>query len=215
MTINRPGLPGDLPSARVLWARWALIAVLEATTAGEQAGRHRTGTWVDDHGLHLDDSGCTWWGFERRGEGRWVLYGEDESSGVKWHQPPVDMLAGAPDWLPRERLEDLLSGAELGCVYWYENGSWARAPYPATLHDDGLDCGMSRFVDTADVLRTIADEDHGTMPAHDAETLLNHAETYQLTPDLLLSLVKDPDWRVLDRPAMTRALELAALDEGN
>jgi hypothetical protein len=82
MTINRPGLPGDLPSAEVLWARWALIAVLEATTEREQEGHHRTGTWVDGEGLHLDDAGCTWWGFAPRGEGRYVLFGEDESSGM-------------------------------------------------------------------------------------------------------------------------------------
>ncbi|MDG5807643.1 hypothetical protein P9869_34310 [Streptomyces ossamyceticus] len=212
MTINRPGLPGDLPPADVLWARWSLVAVLEATTADEGEGHHRTGTWVDDEGLHLDDSGCTWWTFEQRGEGRYVLYGEDESSGVKWHEPQVDMLADAPDWLPHESLQDLLKGWQLGCVYWYENGAWARAPYPATLHDDGLDCGMSRFVDRKDVLRTIADEDHGALPAHDAETLLTHAETHRLTTDLLMSLVDEPDWRELDRPAMTRALKRAGLD---
>ncbi|WP_251828994.1 hypothetical protein [Streptomyces sp. ATCC 21386] len=212
MAINRPGLGEDLPSAEVLWARWALIAVLEATTEDEGEGIHRTGTWVDDQGLHLDDCGCTWWGFAPRGESRYVLYGEDESSGVKWHEPPVDMFVGAPDWLPHDQLRDLLSGDQLGCVYWFENGGWARAPYPASLGDDGLDCGMSRFVDRKDVLRTIADEDHGAMSTQDAETLLEHAENYRLTPDLLMSLVNETDWRELDRPAMTRALRLAGLD---
>jgi hypothetical protein len=212
MTINRPGLPGDLPSAEVLWARWALVAALEATTADEQAGHHRTGNWVDDEGLHLDDCGCTWWGFAQRGEGRYVLFGEDESSCVKWHEPAVDMLADAPDWLPHEELQDLLKGCQLGCVYWYENGTWARAPYPATLDDDGLDCGMSRFADRKKVLWTIGDEDHGAMPAYDAETLLGHAEGYRLTPEVLMPLVTEPDWRELDRPAMTRALERAGLN---
>ncbi|MFJ4081617.1 hypothetical protein ACIP17_07825 [Streptomyces iakyrus] len=211
MTINRPGLPGDLPSPEVLWARWALIAVLEATTADEEAC-HRTGTWVDDTGLRLDDAGCTWWRFARRGAGRYVLYGEDESSGCKWHQPPVDMLAGAPVWLPHDELGDYLSGNELGCVYWYENGSWARAPYPGALGDDGLDCGMSRFTDRDDVLRTIADEDHGATSARDAQALLAHAEGHRLTPQLLTSLTGDPAGRQRDRPAMTRALELARLN---
>ncbi|MFD8236616.1 hypothetical protein ACFV20_32665 [Streptomyces sp. NPDC059696] len=212
MTINRPGLPGDLPPAEVLWARWALIAVLEATTEAERRGHHRTGTWVDDEGLHLDDGGCTWWGLARRGEGRYVLFGEDESSGVKWHEPPVDMLAGGPGWLPHEQLKDLVSGCQLGCVYWYEGGAWARAAYPGTLHDDGLDCGMSRFVDRTDVLRTVADEDHGATSAQDAETLLGHAESHRLTPALLMSLTADPDRRQWDRPAMTRALEQAGLN---
>ncbi|MFE6412726.1 hypothetical protein ACFVOR_37980 [Streptomyces sp. NPDC057837] len=212
MTINRPGRPADLPSAPVLWARWALVAVLEATTEGERRAHHRTGTWADGDGLHLDDSGSTWWSLAARGEGRWVLYGEDESSGCKWHEPPVDLLAGAPSWLPHARLEDLLGGAELGCVYWFENGAWARAPYPETLDDDGLDCGMSRFADRADVLRTVADEDHGATSAADAEALLAHAEAYRLTPELLMSLTRDPHWRRRDRPAMTRALEHAGLD---
>ena len=52
---------------------------------------------------------------------------------------------------------------------------------------------MSRFVDRKDVLSVIADEDHGAMPAHDAETLLAHAESYRLTPELLLSLATGPD----------------------
>ncbi|WP_298562103.1 hypothetical protein [Streptomyces luteogriseus] len=212
MTINRPGLPGDLPSAEVLWARWALIAVLEATREGERERHHRTGTWVDGEGLHLDDSGCTWWGFAPRGEGRYVLFGEDESSGVKWHEPPVDMLAGAPGWLPHEQLKDLSSGYELGCVYWYEDGAWARASYPGTLDDDGLDCGMGRFTDRADVLRTIADEDHAATSPQNAQALLAHAENHRLTPELLMSLTADPGRRQRDRPAMTRALEHAGLN---
>ncbi|MGW5612874.1 hypothetical protein [Streptomyces sp. NPDC003877] len=212
MTINRPGLPGDLPSAPVLWGRWALLAVLEATSQDERKAHHRTGTWVDGAGLHLDDSGCTWWHLAPRGAGRWVLFGEDESSGCKWHEPPVDLLAGAPSWLPHEELTDLLGGGELGCVYWYESGAWARAAYPDTLEDDGLDCGMSRFTDRADVLRTVADEDHGATSARDAETLLDHAENHRLTPGLLFRLTRDPAGRQRDRPAMGRALEAAGLN---
>lgn len=210
MTIQRPGLPGDLPSPEVLWARWALVAVLEATTEAEEAKGYRTGCWIDDEGLHLDDCGCTWWTFSRLGEGRYVLFGEDESSGVKWHGTPIDMLAGGPDWLPYEELRDRLQGNELGCVYWYENGAWARAPYPEDLGDDGLDCGMSRFVDRADALRLLADHvrrDGGTS----AETLMEHAEGYRLTPELLASLAAPTDGTAPDLPAMTRALHRAEL----
>ncbi|MER5834944.1 hypothetical protein ABT116_29940 [Streptomyces sp. NPDC002130] len=107
---------------------------------------------------------------------------------------------------------ELQSGYELGCVYWYENGVWARAAYPGILDDDGLDCGMSRFADRADVLRTIADQDHGATSAHHAEALLAHAENHRLTPELLMALTTDPGRRKRDRPAMTRALERAGLD---
>ncbi|MFF0214992.1 hypothetical protein [Streptomyces vinaceus] len=209
MTIHRPGRPGDLPAAELLWARWAFVAVLEATTAAEGRGTHRTGHWIDRGGLHLDDCGSTWWTLARTGQGRFVLYGEDESSGVKWHKPAIDMLAQAPDWLPYEKLRALLEGWELGCVYWYENGVWARAPYPEGLRDDGLDCGMGRFVERGEVLGLLAD--HG--PA--ARELLADAEAYRLRPEALDALVagtgdedRDEAW---DLPAMHRALGLAGL----
>ncbi|MFK0046515.1 hypothetical protein ACIQU4_20895 [Streptomyces sp. NPDC090741] len=209
MTIHRPGRPKDLPTAELLWARWALVAVLEATTEAESRGIHRTGHWINGSALRLDDAGCTWWALARMGQGRFVLYGEDESSGVKWHKPAVDMLAQGPDWLPYDKLRDLLEGWELGCVYWYENGAWARAPYPEDLTDDGLDCGMDRFVERRKVLELLAD--HG--PA--AEELLEAAEEYRLAPRALDALVaatgnedRDEDW---DLPAMHRALHLAGL----
>ncbi|MEU0402077.1 hypothetical protein ABZ318_17930 [Streptomyces sp. NPDC006197] len=118
---------------------------------------HRSGHWIDDEGLHRDDGGCTWWVMSPMGDGRYVLYGEDESSKAKWHEPPVDMLAGSPAWLPWDELRDRLPGNELGCVYWYENGAWARAPYPDSLDDDGLDCGMGALADHAQAVELLAE----------------------------------------------------------
>ncbi|MFG2720644.1 hypothetical protein ACGFW5_20430 [Streptomyces sp. NPDC048416] len=209
MTINRPGLPGDLPKAELLWARWGLLAVLEASVEGEETPFvHRTGNWIGG-GLHLDDCGCTCWTLKPLGEGRFVLYGEDESSDVKWHKPPIDMLAGAPDWLPVDELRDLIEGYELGCVYWYENGAWARAPYPESLGDDGLDCGMSRFADRSDVLSAL---DVGEDAPVDPGTLLDRAERYELTPDLLEPLAAAGTvYGHGELPAMLRALHRAGL----
>ncbi|MET9963714.1 hypothetical protein ABZ128_32360 [Streptomyces sp. NPDC006326] len=208
MTIHRPGQPADLPPAELLWARWGLVAVLEATTAAESRERHRTGHWIDGTGLHLDDCGCTWWTLSRRGEGRYVLYGEDESSGVQWYEPAIDMLAQAPEWLPHEKLQDLLGGWELGCVYWYENGSWARAPYPDGLGDDGLDCGMSRFTDRGEALALLADTAGAA-----ADALLEAAQEYRLTPEVLekLAPAANGDGEAGDLPARLRALERAGL----
>ncbi|MET9955701.1 hypothetical protein ABZ135_29710 [Streptomyces sp. NPDC006339] len=210
MTIHRPGLPTDLPDPDVLWTRWALAAVVQATTEAEGAGVHRTGVWIDDEGLHLDDCGCTWWTFSRTGEGRYVLFGEDESSGCKWYEPPVDMLAGGPDWLPYEELRDRLAGNELGCVYWYEDGAWARAPYPEDLDDDGLDCGMSRFAVRAEALGLLADHVAYDRPA--AELLMTAAEGHRLTPELLAAHVVAEDRGDPDLPAMVRALRRTGLD---
>ncbi|WP_329620171.1 hypothetical protein OG357_06180 [Streptomyces sp. NBC_01255] len=214
MTIHRPGLPEDLPAGEALWARWALLASLGATTKEEsRPSGYRTGRWIDDEGLHYDDAGCTWWTMSRMGEGRFVLYGEDEASGVKWHEPPIDMLAGGPDWLPYDELHDRLKGYELGCVYWYENGSWARAPYPDDLGDDGLDCGMSDFVDRGRTLSELSDHIDGTVDGPSADTLLAEAEAHRLEPGLLLERLRptDPDGDPRDLPAVARALTLAGL----
>ena len=214
MTIHRPGLPGDLPAGEVLWARWSLIAAVEATTGAEETPTvHRSGHWIDEDGLHWDDCGCTWWVMSRMGEGRFVLYGEDESSGVKWHEPPIDMLAGGPDWLPYEELRDRLEGYELGCVYWYENGAWSRAPYPDSLKDDGLDCGLSDFVDRDALLRDLACHIDGTVPGPGAADLLADAEAYRLDARLLLERLgsTDPDGDPRDLPAVARSLDRAGL----
>lgn len=226
MTIHRPGLPGDLPPAELLWARWALVAVLEANTEAEGRGVHRTGHWIDSAGLHLDDCGSTCWTLAALGGGRYALYGEDESSGVKWHEPAVDMLAGGPDWLPYETLRDLLQGWELGCVYWYENGAWARAPYPQGLGDDGLDCGMSRFTVRGEVLGLLdgvgedcscgLDGDRAPSPQGrpGAADLLDAAVEHRLTPPLLRALAADCGCGGWDLAAMHRALELSGLSDG-
>lgn len=211
MAIERPGRPEDLPAAELLWARWALAAVMEATAEAETLGVHRTGIWIDAAGLHLDDCGCTWWTLAPRGQGRYVLYGEDESSGVKWHAPAIDMLAQAPDWLPFERLRNLMEGMELGCVYWYENGSWARAPYPDRLRDDGLDCGMSRFAVREQALDLLG------LPRRTAEELLAAAEAGRLTATAVeaaveaASLDAGEEQPAEDRRAVLRALERSGL----
>ncbi|MFE3188728.1 hypothetical protein ACFXHA_06935 [Nocardia sp. NPDC059240] len=119
----------------------------------------RAGIWLNDTGLHWDDSGCTWWTLAWLGEGRAVLFGEDESSDIRWYNykfehPVIDMLAGAPDWLPRADLEEI--DDMLGCVYWWDNAAWHRAPYPDDLTDDGLDCGISRFITRAHLVHDMA-----------------------------------------------------------
>ncbi|MGW1957685.1 hypothetical protein ACWCPI_33900 [Streptomyces sp. NPDC001920] len=214
MTIHRPGRPEDLPPAEELWARWALLAALEATS--EKEGRpsvHRTGRWIDETGLNHDDAGCTWWVMSRRGEGRFVLYGEDESSGVKWHEPPIDMLAGGPGWLPYEELRDRLRGNELGCVYWWENGAWGRAPYPDGLGDDGLDCGMSDVVDRDRLLRELACHVDGTAGGPGGEGLLADAAAGRVEARTLLERLRPvgPDGDPPDLSAIVRALALAGL----
>ncbi|MFD4461593.1 hypothetical protein [Nocardia sp. NPDC058480] len=214
MTIHRPGLPDDLPKAEILWARWALIAAVRADSTEEAAGRgYRSGHWIDTDGLHWDDSGCTWWTLSRMGAGRFVLYGEDEASKVKWHQPPIDMLAGAPDWLPYAELHDRIEGSEVGSVYWYAAGVWARAPYPDDLGDDGLECGMGGLADRDEVLGALVPHLTEPVDGPSIDSLLADAESYRLKPDLLLERLRsettlDPP---PDRDAAARTLAAAGI----
>ncbi|MFI6006104.1 hypothetical protein ACIA98_37975 [Streptomyces sp. NPDC051366] len=148
MKINRPGRPEDLPEASVLWARWAAFAVA-TWNAEEEKERFRSGYWLGDSDsdgdLHYDDGACSRWVFIRAEGGRAVLFGQDDSSKVARYEPPIDLLAAAPGWVHRELRRDLLEQGRIECVYWFEDGSWHRAPYPDDLHDDGLDCGIGHL----------------------------------------------------------------------
>ncbi|MYS07814.1 hypothetical protein GTW71_15565 [Streptomyces sp. SID6041] len=133
---------------------------------------------------------------------------------MKWHEPSIDMLAQAPDWLPYEHLRGLLEGWELGCVYWYEDGAWARAPYPGDLDDDGLDCGMSRFAVREELLRDLIASERG-LPRDRADGLVSAAEARSLTAaeigEVLDAAAAADEYVAADREAMLRSLELAAL----
>ncbi|WP_051187879.1 hypothetical protein [Nocardia tenerifensis] len=157
--LHEPGRPDDLPDAELLWKRWAGVAIATFDRDKEvEPFQHRSGHWIDDGGLHWDDSGCTWWVMKWFGAGRALLVGEDESSEVKWHEPSIDVLAGAPDWLPRNYLRELIHANMVGCVYWFEKGAWHRAPYPDDLADDGLDAGISALTTRADAVEKITDQ---------------------------------------------------------
>ncbi|MFG1774238.1 hypothetical protein ACGFIX_32040 [Nocardia salmonicida] len=186
MTIHRPGRPEDLPEPETLWARWAFIAAVRADSKDEALSSGRTGHWLDTDGLHWDDAGCTWWTLSRMGEGRFVLFGEDESSWVKFHEQPIDVLAGGPAWLRYEELLERVAGYEVGSVYWYDDGAWARAPYPDDLRDDGLDCGMSALVDRDELLRDLIPYLDEAPEGPSVSSLLADAEACRLDAQLFL-----------------------------
>jgi hypothetical protein len=134
LTVHSPGRPTDLPRAEDLWADAAVLAVL---TAGLAPG-YLEQAEPDEHGLRSRDAQNGWWTLSRWPHGRMVLCGIDDDYSETILEPPVDLLAGGPDWLPTDYLADPLGGGEtLGLVYWWD-GSWGRAPYPDDLTDDGL-----------------------------------------------------------------------------
>ncbi|WP_278266161.1 hypothetical protein [Nocardia sp. AG03] len=206
MTIHKPGRPEDLPDARTLWARWAFIAAVRADSREEQPGR--TGYWIDAEGLHWDDSACTVWTLSPQGEGRFLLYGEEEVSEVRFYEPPIDVLAGGPAWLPFDELRERYEDYQAGTVYWYENGAWARAPYPDDLRDDGLASGLFGVIDRDELLRELIPHLEEAPGLPDIDSLLTDAEAYRLAPRGWLERLRPgpPYDREPDLPAVARTL---------
>ncbi|GAB3958872.1 hypothetical protein GCM10029978_004760 [Actinoallomurus acanthiterrae] len=212
MTVRRPGRPEDLPSAEVIWARWAALAAVLSTP-----GAGRPGYRLDDDGLHLDTVGSTWAAMTWRGDGRAVLFGEDHAGGTKWHEPPVDVLAGAPDWLPYERLEDHLEAGELGFVYWYEEATWRRAPYPPDLEDDGIATTLGRFAVRSDTAWEMESRLRERIPRTNAPLqaacarLLTYAERRAVTAGIVRGFAAQIGWPDADVTAISTAARRAGL----
>lgn len=202
MEIHRPGRPEDLPEAGVLWARWAALAVA-TWDAEEEKERFRHGYWFEGGGsgsgsggaLRYDDGACSRWALIRADGGRAVLFGQDDSSKVARYEPPIDLLAGAPGWVREERVHDLLEQGRVECVYWYEDGSWHRAPYPDDLHDDGLDCGIGHLtsrelaVDAICALFEFDEDCEGAVEA--CEQFFEHAERGTVTDEVVRSFADE------------------------
>ncbi|MFE6844798.1 hypothetical protein [Streptomyces sp. NPDC057686] len=201
MKTNRPGRPEDLPDASVLWARWAAFAAA-TWNAEEEKERFRSGYWLggagdsdSDSALHYDDGACSRWTLVRADGDRAVLSGQDDSGQVGRYEPPIDLLAGAPGWVHRELRHDLLEQGRIECVYWFQDGSWHRAPYPDDLHDDGLDCGIGHLTSRDHAVEEICalfefDGDcEGAVEA--CERFLEHAERGTATDEVVRSFADE------------------------
>ncbi|MFG3119278.1 hypothetical protein ACGF4C_33565 [Streptomyces sp. NPDC048197] len=137
--MHRPSVPGDLDHPERLWARAATLAVVAAAVDDWDEfswGKHGLECW--------NGGGSYWWRLKLYDGGRALLCGQD-SDGSYTHSGDrqIDFLAGGPAWLPWEQLTDDAQGNLFGFVYWWQDGAWARAPYPEKLPDDGLEMAMS------------------------------------------------------------------------
>ncbi|MGE4425894.1 MAG: hypothetical protein AB7G37_05505 [Solirubrobacteraceae bacterium] len=129
MPAPRP--PVDPPTT--LWSRWAALAVALRAIGIDDVHS------VDEDGLHYDDQGGNDAHLVMLEGDRAVLYGYDhEYSGTTDHSPPIDLLDGAPAWVPWDLLEPRQREGRLGFACWCDGGAWRRVDYPATLRDDGL-----------------------------------------------------------------------------
>ena len=120
----------DLPTPGLLWTRWA-------TLAATLTGIGFPDVWfVDDRGAHHDDHRGGWARFGLLDGARSVLFGcHPEHSSTAHADPPIDLLTGAPDWLPWEDLGPRAEADELGFVVWHEHGRWSRTRYRAGVAD--------------------------------------------------------------------------------
>jgi hypothetical protein len=129
----------ELAPPQELWTRWAALAAA-LTTVG-----HDDVWTAGPDGAHHDDHGGNWSHLSLIEGGRAVLYGYDhEYSDTVMHEPAIDLLAGAPDWLPWDALLPLAGTDELGYVYWHDGTGWARADYDAA---DGLTATAGQVLD--------------------------------------------------------------------
>ncbi len=122
----------ELPAPGPLWTRWVtLAAALNAIGFDD--------VWsVDDTGAHHDDGGGNWAHLALIEGGRAVLYGYDhEYSETAGADRPIDLLDGAPGWLPWDDLVRYAADDQLGYVLWHDGRAWQRVDYP-DAEEDGL-----------------------------------------------------------------------------
>ncbi|GAA4970455.1 hypothetical protein [Actinoplanes utahensis] len=172
----------DLPAPGLLWTRWATLSTTH-TAIG------RPGTWtIDEFGAARDDEDGSWARFALLDGRRAVLYGHHrEHSATTASDPPLDLLTGAPDWLPWDALVPLAERETLGFVIWHESGRWSRVRYR-----DGLADGMAEMagplLTTENTITALARL--GSRPA--AERLLAAAVRAQVSAAHLTGLLGDP-----------------------
>jgi hypothetical protein len=120
----------EIPGPADLWQRWAALATALTAVGFDDV-------WmVGERGARHDDHGGNWATLALIDGGRAVLYGYDhEYSATVDAEPPVDVLAGAPDWIPWDELTPFAADDQLGYVYWHDGTAWGCAPYD---EEDGL-----------------------------------------------------------------------------
>jgi hypothetical protein len=173
----------DLPAPGLLWTRWA-------TLAAALTGIGYADVWfVDDRGAHRDDHRGGWARFALVDGARAVLYGYDrDHSSTVTADPPLDLLTGAPNWLPWADLSPLAEQDRLGFVMWHADGRWSRVRYP-----DGVSDGLTEIVkpvlsseSTLAELGTIIVE----QGRHDLRTPEERDEVRAAAEDLLTAAVR-------------------------
>ncbi|WP_433719730.1 hypothetical protein ACQP2Y_33230 [Actinoplanes sp. CA-051413] len=144
-------IPVDLPEPGQVWTRWVTLAAALSAIGWDDV-------WsVGDTGAHHDDGGGNWAHLALIEGGRAVLYGCDHEYSATTHtDPPLDLLAGAPDWLPWDDLVPYAAEDQLGYVLWHDGGGWRRAEYPDGVQD-GLAATAGAVLDADATVAALVD----------------------------------------------------------
>ncbi|GLY91326.1 hypothetical protein [Actinoallomurus iriomotensis] len=87
----------SLPHPEEIWAEVAAMAIASAAIPE----LHHVGFALDQGGLWVRDIGDGWCNITWIDGDRAVLCGyHNDSSQTQYQVPPIDLLAGGPDWLP-------------------------------------------------------------------------------------------------------------------
>ena len=204
----------DLPAPGLLWTRWAALAA-------SLTGIGYPDVWfVDDRGAHHDDHGGSWARLALLDGARAVLFGYDrDHSGTASAEPPLDLLTGAPGWLPWDELTTLADD-RLGFVVWHTEGRWSRVRYPDGV-GDGLVDVAGAVLSTENTLRGLADV-VGEWGAHDPDTPEERDDVRAASERLLAAAVRgevtggafEQLLGRLTEPALDLAAALAAAGRG-
>jgi hypothetical protein len=173
----------DLPAPGLLWTRWV-------TLAATLTGIGYPDVWfVDERGAHHDDHGGSWARLALVDGARAVLFGYDrEHSSTAAADPPLDLLTGAPDWLPWHDLATPAETDRLGFVVWHDQGRWSRARYPDAV-DDGLTDTVGAVLSTESTLRELA-EIVEEWAQHELPTPAERDEVREASEQLLAAAVR-------------------------
>ena len=185
----------DLPTPGLLWTRWA-------TLAASLTGIGFPDVWyVDDRGAHHDDHGGSWARYALLDGARAVLYGYDrDHSETVDADPPIDLLTGAPGWLPWDDLTELAEADRLGFVVWHAEGRWSRTRYRDEV-TDGLTHTLGAVLSNESTLTELA-EIVTEWGGHELRTPAERDDVRTASEDLLTAAVRGR----VDGPAVERLL---------
>ncbi|MCO8270755.1 hypothetical protein M1L60_09125 [Actinoplanes sp. TRM 88003] len=173
----------DLPAPGLLWTRWA-------TLSAALTGIGYADVWfVDERGAHHDDHGGSWARLALVEGARAVLFGYDrDHSATVAADPPIDLLTGAPEWLPWDDLTALAEADRLGFVVWHAEGRWSRTRYRDGL-GDGLTHTVAPVLSTEATLQELAEVVH-EWGQHELRTPAERDEVRDASESLLTAAVR-------------------------